>query len=207
MYHGSGVVHRLLRHTLTRHLLHVLGLLHICHITLHRHLVLLLAIVSSVILVLLLVLFFLATSFKSGVGVFRAFFLLIVVRLFTLFFDVLNLTKLAHSLTIVDWLILLGNESTIFVNQVRELLEVLKDWVTVHLLFELLVRGLLRVELEDGKEDVFEATERIYWTAITLRSLEEVLCSWVCPLIGILSGSTPATARCWRVPELTIRSL
>jgi hypothetical protein len=69
------------------------------------------------------------------------------------------------------------------------------------------VGGLLRVELEDDEEDLLKAAKWIHWATITFRGLEKVLCSWVCPLVGILSRSTSATARGWRVPKLTIWSL
>lgn len=56
------------------------------------------------------------------------------------------------------------------------------------------MRRLLRIELEDDEEDLLKAAKWIHWSSVTLRGLEEVLCSRVSPLIGILSRSTPAAA-------------
>ena len=53
---------------------------------------------------------------------------------------------------------------------------------------------LLRIELEDDEEDLLKAAKWIYWTSVTLGGLEEVLRSRICPLVRILSWSTPAAA-------------
>lgn len=83
------------------------------------------------------------------------------------------------------------------VDQVGELDEVLEDWVLIHVVGH----------LEDYSINLLEAAKRVHWTSISLRGLEEVLSSWVLPLVRVLSWTTSSSARCWRIPQLSVWSL
>ena len=73
----------------------------------------------------------------------------------------------------------------------------LEDWVFVHSI----------CHFEDDSIDLFEAAERVDWTSISLRGLEEILGSRVLSLVRVLSWTTPSSARGWRISKLSIRAL
>ena len=83
------------------------------------------------------------------------------------------------------------------VDQVGELDEVLEDWVVVH------AGGVL----ENYSVHLLEAAEGVDWPAISLRSLEEVLCTRVLPLVWVLSWTASSSAGSWWVPQLSVGTL
>lgn len=80
----------------------------------------------------------------------------------------------------------------------------LKDRILVHLVAELSYLMRLWVELENDEVDFLEAAERVDGSAIAFRSLEEVFCTRVHPLVRIFAWAASATATCRRVPQLSI---
>lgn len=91
-----------------------------------------------------------------------------------------------------------------------------EDWIAVHvaLLAVLgtrltcsLLQLLLLLILEYGVVDFLEAAKRINWTTFSLRSLEEILGSWVQSLVGVLSWSSSASSASWRVSLLSVWAL
>lgn len=60
---------------------------------------------------------------------------------------------------------------------------------------------------KDGHVHILEAAEGVYGTAISLRSLKEVLSSWIQALVRILPWSTSSPATGWWVSQLAIGAL
>ena len=58
--------------------------------------------------------------------------------------------------------------------------------------------------LEDDSVDLFEAAEGVDWTAVSLRSLEEILRPRVFPLVWVLSWTTSASARGGRISQFAV---
>ena len=72
----------------------------------------------------------------------------------------------------------------------------LEDWVLVHSIGH----------LENDSVYLLEAAQRVYWTSVSLGSLEEVLGPWVLSLVWVLSWTTPSSARSWRISQFAIRT-
>lgn len=77
-------------------------------------------------------------------------------------------------------------------------------WVLKHVHFQnVLIHELMR---ENGHEHFLEATKRVDWATLPLRSLEEILSPWVQSLVWIFSWPASSSATCGRVSQLPIRS-
>lgn len=127
----------------------------------------------------------------------------------------IELLRLLHHILLVrlhlriDYLLALRGRQqvTVRVDQVGELLQVLVDRILIHLLAELVQIVLARVILEDSEVDLFEATQRVHGTALSLRVLEEVFSARIHPLVRILSWASTTAAARGRVTQLAVGTL
>ena len=128
-------------------------------------------------------------------------------RLTALSLFLLGYTSLLFLLDHRLWLLGHADDSTVLVEKVRELLEMLIDGVLQHLLPVVVVATAFSIWGEDGLEDLLKATKNIHTSSLSFRGLEEVLSSWIKSLVRILSWSSSASSASWWISELTIWSL